>query len=664
MAVVPAAAEATLLFVDVANAYGEEVVQNYTSANATVGVEWTGTYVNFSAENTSVPGVSKFHRIYFAPPTGEVLEIGAYPGALASPTPTSPGLGRSFDGTPNECYGGDFVVTALDSSLQEGVPTTRFEFAASFTQTCGTSEVHGEVRYESTVPASAVGYADRPQESGDLLVIEPDTIVGGQSAPGSIVLKNYGNAPLTFGTPTFVHESDAVFQVTSNTCASQPLAPSATCTISVRARQWLPGFFTDHFTVPVSTARGQLAFRIYGTARPADLISIDPTRIVDTRAGLGIGSILQSGQARTIQIRGSEGIPADAVAIVGNLTITNASSDGYAAMTTSPDNSPAVSTINTRRGDTRANGLIVRLTDGGAAAVTWVGHSGSTAHAIFDATGYFVQAGAGNPGALGFSPIKTFRVVDTRIGIGISTSILAGTPRTFTVPLPAAQAGHKAIAANLTVVAPSRAGYLAVTSVPDADPQTSTLNFPAGDTRANNLIARLGANRKLSIVYMGPAGSRVNVTLDVAGSFGTSGGAPMSYVPLVPNRVIDTRSGMGIGTKLQARVIYPVLLRGKKPNDPSRNAPDISGFRIRGFTGNATIVGQDSAGFLSVYPEPMGEAPTTSTVNAPLGDVRANGVILGSYPNETGVAVYFGALQGRSSHFIFDVTGYFWAAAT
>ena len=68
-----------------------------------------------------------------------------------------------------------------------------------------------------------------------------------------------------------------------------------------------------------------------------------------------------SGTPRRIQLGGVAGIPPDAVAVTGNLTVTGQTARGYVSMTTASTSTPAVSTINVPRGDTRANGLTIKL---------------------------------------------------------------------------------------------------------------------------------------------------------------------------------------------------------------------------------------------------------------------------------------------------------------
>ena len=74
-------------------------------------------------------------------------------------------------------------------------------------------------------------------------------------------------------------------------------------------------------------------------------------------------------------------------------------------------------------------------------------------------------------------------------------------------------------------------------------------------------------------------------------------------------------------------------------------------------TGNLTVVGQTAAGYVSATldSEPN---PTTSVLNFPLGDIRANGVTL---PLNAGGRSWFvyKAGTGKSTHLILDLSGYF-----
>ena len=86
--------------------------------------------------------------------------------------------------------------------------------------------------------------------------------------------------------------------------------------------------------------------------------------------------------------------------------------------------------------------------------------------------------------------------------------------------------GAIAVTGNVTVVKPDLAGYVSVTSVATNAPKTSTLNFPAHDTRANAVTMPLGPGGKLGFTYVGKSGSSsAQIIFDVTGYFlpGASG---------------------------------------------------------------------------------------------------------------------------------------------
>ena len=77
----------------------------------------------------------------------------------------------------------------------------------------------------------------------------------------------------------------------------------------------------------------------------------------------------------------------------------------------------------------------------------------------------------------------------------------------------------KAIIGNVTVVGQTKAGYVSLTPTPQANPTTSTINFPLGDTRANNFTIDLCGTGSLSGVYKAPAGAKTHLIVDVFGYY-------------------------------------------------------------------------------------------------------------------------------------------------
>ena len=146
---------------------------------------------------------------------------------------------------------------------------------------------------------------------------------------------------------------------------------------------------------------------------------VTPVRVLDTRPGpgqIGLLGKFTAKVARTWQVTGVGGIPAGAVAVTGNVTVTQQEAVGFVAVTPTATNSPPSSTINIPLNDNRANNLTVPLSSTGTLSATYGAATGKKTHLIFDVTGYFL---ADDTGAT-FSPLAPVRVLDTRPGPGQS----------------------------------------------------------------------------------------------------------------------------------------------------------------------------------------------------------------------------------------------------
>jgi len=117
--------------------------------------------------------------------------------------------------------------------------------------------------------------------------------------------------------------------------------------------------------------------------------------------------------------------------------------------------------------------------------------------------------------ATGFYTVTPCRLVDTRVtqnpmpGGGLSRSIWipAGT---CGIP-----SGARVLSANVTVVSPPGAGWLAFYPPDSSWPGNSTLNYRAGQTRANNTLMQLASNGFV-VLNSGP---QVDFIVDVNGYF-------------------------------------------------------------------------------------------------------------------------------------------------
>ncbi|HEX8939521.1 MAG TPA: glycosyl hydrolase family 18 protein [Candidatus Limnocylindrales bacterium] len=381
-------------------------------------------------------------------------------------------------------------------------------------------------------------------------------------------------------------------------------------------------------------------------AAGATFVPLAPARLLDTRNGTDLSGRFSSGVARTFAVWGRAGVPAGAVAVTGNLTVVNQSAAGYVALTTSPTNSPSTSTLNFPLGDIRANGATVALDGAGNLSATYMsGRTGDSTDVVFDVTGYFVAGSAGTT----YVSLAPGRVLDTRYGTDLSGPFSSGIARTFAVwGHSGVPSGALAVTGNLTVTGASRGGYVALTTDPTNSPSTSTLNFPFGDDRANGVTVRLDGSGNLSATYIsGRSGDTTSLVFDVTGYF-VAGSAGAVFVPLAPGRVLDTRYGTDLSGPFSSGVArtFGVWGRAGVPAD------------ARAITANLTVTGSTWGGYLALTTNPT-NTPSTSTLNFPRGDTRANGAVAGLDAAGNLSATYVSGRGGDTTSVILDVTGYF-----
>jgi len=156
---------------------------------------------------------------------------------------------------------------------------------------------------------------------------------------------------------------------------------------------------------------------------------------------------------------------------------------------------------------------------------------GNTFYAAFPANGAAAGRSTSNidpffykvtapPVPLSFFTVPPCRIADTRNASGpLGGPVLSGSgARVF--PTFSSSCGipatARSLSVNVTVVAPTAQGYLSVYPGATPPPGTSTINFRAGDVRANNAIVGIGeGDLAVHLNSMGTA----NFVLDVNGYF-------------------------------------------------------------------------------------------------------------------------------------------------
>jgi Domain of unknown function (DUF1906)/Fibronectin type III domain len=328
--------------------------------------------------------------------------------------------------------------------------------------------------------------------------------------------------------------------------------------------------------------------------------ALNPTRVMDTHTGLGAPKAkVGPGAQVTLTI---PGLPTGTTAVALNVTATNATATSYLTLYPNGQTRPTDSNLNFTAGQTIPNMVIARV--GAGNKVTFFNAAG-TVDILADLTGYYAP-GAG----AGYAALTPKRVMDTHTGLG-APKAKVGPGAQVTVTIPGLPTGTTAVALNVTATNATATSYLTLYPSGRTRPPTSNLNFTAGRTIPNMVIARVGAGNK--VTFYNAAGT-VDILTDLAGYYAPGAGA--GYIALTPTRVMDTRTGLGIpkakvGPGAQVTVTIPGLPAG-----------------TTAVALHVTATNPTATSYLTLYPSGQ-TRPPTSNLNFVKGQTIPNLVIAG-----------------------------------
>ena len=324
--------------------------------------------------------------------------------------------------------------------------------------------------------------------------------------------------------------------------------------------------------------------------------AITPVRLVDTREGNGLPTRLSANTPATFHVTGRFAIPTNATAVTGNVTVVYPTYSWALYLGPNPRANPSTSTLNFLGGEVKANGVTVALGSGGTLSATYISYAGNTTDLVFDVTGYYTPDKTGAT----YHAMTPARLVDSRQGHGLSTRLSANIPATFPVTnrsgIPTTAI---AVTGNVTVVNPTYSWAIYLGPDPIASPGTSTLNFLTGEAKANGVTVALGSGGTLSATYMSVAGNTTDLVFDVTGYY-TNDLTGARYVPLAPVRLLDSRYGNGLSTKLSANTPATFQVTGRAGIPATAIA----------VTGNVTVVNPTSSWAIYLGPDPIASPGT------------------------------------------------------
>jgi alpha-tubulin suppressor-like RCC1 family protein len=253
----------------------------------------------------------------------------------------------------------------------------------------------------------------------------------------------------------------------------------------------------------------------------------------------------------------------------------------------------------------------------------------------------------------GYISLAPSRLLDTGSGVGADQAAVAAYG---TIHLQVSgrggvpASGVSAVVLNVTVTAPTKAGFLSVYGEGDALPGTSNLNFVVAQTVPNLIITAVGTDGKVAL--HNSSGGTVQLVADVSGYYRS--GAPTvagTFGSLSPSRLLDIRTGVGaakIAVAAGGTVHLQVNGSGGVP------ASGVSAVVL-----NVTVTEPTKAGIMSVYGD--GDAlPGTPNLNFVAAQTVPN-LVIAAVGIDGKVAFHNGS--GGTVQLVADVSGYFRSGA-
>ena len=344
-----------------------------------------------------------------------------------------------------------------------------------------------------------------------------------------------------------------------------------------------------------------------------------PVRMVDTRE---LPGKLGPGRMMTVPLAGSNGVPADATAVVASVTAVEPC--GATFLTAFPCGTalPTASIVNAVTGSIVANSAVIGLGLGALCIYTL-----RAADVLVDVTGWI------GPTGLHSTPVSPVRLVDTRLGqpqalTSAQNRLAPGQLLTVDVAaLPGTDPATAAATVNVTAADPAGSGFVTVLPGPCANvvlpPATSNLNVTKGHDVAASATVALG-NGELCIF----SSVATDIVVDLQALHGVTGGA---VVATDPSRIVDTRDSQ----HLTSGGSLPIRL------DSAPAAAIV----------NLTAVEPTGRGFMTLYP--CGSTvPTVSNLNVVAGAIVANRAVV-----STGGSNQFCVFSNVDTDVVIDVEG-------
>ena len=356
--------------------------------------------------------------------------------------------------------------------------------------------------------------------------------------------------------------------------------------------------------------------------------------MLDTRDGTGAPAS-KPGQGAILEVQVTGGnVPATATAVVLNVVGTEATADGFLTVFPTGEARPLAANQNLVTGQTRGNLVTAKVGVNGRVSI----YTQSGTHLVADIFGYYAPptSTAGR-----FTALEPARLLDTRpaarLAPGGTVDVMAagkgGVPAT----------GVSAVVVNVTATEASGAGFVTGYAAGTTRPTTANLNVERVDQTIGNL-AILPVDATGAFTLFSQSGT--HLVVDVVGWFGdmtAKGGPGGLFVPVSPNRLLDTREAPNSKLGRDSSVDLQIGGAGGVPATGASSA-----------VVNLTAVEVTAPGFVTVYPAGIARPLASSLYGDTAGQIIPS-LAYATLGSTGKVTIY----SNMGTHVVVDLAGYY-----
>jgi hypothetical protein len=246
---------------------------------------------------------------------------------------------------------------------------------------------------------------------------------------------------------------------------------------------------------------------------------LNPARLLETRPGQvtvdgqqqGIG-LRAAGSTTEVQVTGRAGVPANATAVVLNVTVTETAGVGHVTAFPCGSPRPNASNLNYVAGQTVPNAVVAKVGSNGRVCL----FTAAGTHLIADVSGYY------QPGSQ-YAPLNPARLLETRPGQvtvdgqqqGIGRRAAGSTTEVQVTGRVGIPANATSVVLNVTVTGTAGFGHVTVYPCGSPRPNASNLNYVPGQTVPNTVVAKVGDNGRVCLF----TAADTHLITDVSGFF-------------------------------------------------------------------------------------------------------------------------------------------------